>query len=135
MCKRCVLISKRSDFQYGTNFELEERQNPPALTKGCVTGASQDHLVGFHKLTISTGQGNIRKLLNISHNSEAELTVWSPKTCWLFPAPVIFVAIGLAGCHRLTFKSWTNFFLEAWIIADKLGNKTLLIAPFHFGQK
>ena len=96
MCKRCVLISKRSDFQYGTNFVLEERQNPPALTKGCVTGASQDHLVGFHKLTISTGQGNIRKLLNISHNSEAELTVWSPKTCWLFPAPVIFVAIGLA---------------------------------------
>ena len=96
MCKRCVLISKRSDFQYGTNFELEERQNPPALTKGCVTGASQDHLVGFHKLTISTGQGNIRKLLGISHNSEAELTVWSPKTCWLFPAPVIFVAIGLA---------------------------------------
>ena len=79
MCKRCVLISKRSDFQYGTNFVLEERQNPPALTKGCVTGASQDHLVGFHKLTISTGQGNIRKLLNISHNSEAELTVWSPK--------------------------------------------------------
>ena len=61
-----------------------------------VTGASQDHLVRFHKLTISTGQGNIRKLLGISHNSEAELTVWSPKTCWLFPAPVIFVAIGLA---------------------------------------
>ena len=47
-------------------------------------------------MTILTGQVNIRKHLGISHNSEAELTVWSPKTCWLFPAPVIFVAIGLA---------------------------------------
>ena len=39
------------------------------------TGASQDHLVGFHKLTIFTSQSNIRKLLGISHNSEAELTL------------------------------------------------------------
>ena len=108
---------------------------PKDVDGSFVTGASQDHLVGFHKLTIFTGQGNIRKLLGISHNSEAELTVWSPKTCWLFPAPVIFVAIGLAGCHRLTFKSWTNFFLGAWKVADKLGTKTLLIAPFNFGQK
>ena len=52
-----------------------------------------------------------------------------------FPAPVIFVAIGLAGCHRLISISWTNFVLGAWIIADKLGAKTLLIAPFHFSQK
>ena len=69
---------------------------PKDVDGSFVTEASHDHLVGFHKMTIFTGQGNIRKLLGISHNSEAEMTVWSPKTCWLFPAPVIFVAIGLA---------------------------------------
>ena len=35
----------------------------------------------------------------------------------------------------LTFKSWTNFVLGAWKVADKLGTKILLIAPFNFGQK
>ena len=52
---------------------------PKDVDGSFVTGASQDHLVGFHKLTIFTGQGNIRKLLGISHNSEAELTLLQGK--------------------------------------------------------
>ena len=36
---------------------------PKDVDGSFVTGASQDHLVGFHKLTIFTSQSNIRKLL------------------------------------------------------------------------
>ena len=43
------------------------KEYPPAETKGCGwlfwDWASQDYLVGFHQLTILTGQGNIRELL------------------------------------------------------------------------
>ena len=49
-------------------FNVDKRQNPQQLkprgVDGCLgTGASQDHLVGFHQLTILAGQGNIRELL------------------------------------------------------------------------
>ena len=51
------------------------RKNIPQLkprgVDGCFgTGASQDYLVGFHQLTILTGQGNIRELLVVSKVSK-----------------------------------------------------------------
>ena len=70
-----------------------------------VTGPSQDHLVGCHKVTIFTGKGNIRKVFASELWQMAELTVWSKKTLVPFPAPVIFVAIGLTGwCSNLSLE-------------------------------
>ena len=44
---------------------------------GCSeTGASQDYLVGFHQLTILTGQGNMRDLLVVSKGRAAFPKLW-----------------------------------------------------------
>ena len=84
MCKICVLISKEEIFNMKQILNWGKKDKIPQLKPKdvdgtFVTGASQDHLVGFHKMTIFTGQGNIRKLLGISHNSEAELTLLQGK--------------------------------------------------------
>ena len=56
------------------------KEYPPAETKGCGwlfwDWASQDYLVGFHQLTILTGQGNVRDLLVVSKGRAAFPKLW-----------------------------------------------------------
>ena len=66
----------------------------PAKDGSLVTGASQDHFVGFHHLTILTGQGNIKEFVAQTHKVILASSSPSFENLWKrnkYPHPLIYM--------------------------------------------